>query len=110
MDYLRLSARNNETIRTKIGLKKDILQEIEVQQLRWYGHIMRMEDCKITRHAAEWNPQEKRGAADQSIHGRMGLGTACKEETSRMKNVSIESSGGKNYAFGLRKTACRQKN
>jgi hypothetical protein len=27
-----------------------------------------------------------------------------------MKNVSIESSGGKNYAFGLRKTACRQKN
>jgi hypothetical protein len=34
------------------------------------------------------------GAADQSIHGRMGLGTACKGETLRMKNVSIESSGG----------------
>jgi hypothetical protein len=25
----------------------------------------------------------------------VGLGTACKEETSRMKNISIESSGGK---------------
>jgi hypothetical protein len=25
----------------------------------------------------------------------MGLGTACKEEPSRMKNVSIERSGGK---------------
>jgi hypothetical protein len=37
----------------------------------------------------------KGGAADQSIHGRMGLGTAGKGETSRMKNVSIESSGGK---------------
>jgi hypothetical protein len=34
--------------------------------------------------------------ADQSIHGRMGLGIACKEETSKIKNVSIESSGGKN--------------
>jgi hypothetical protein len=33
--------------------------------------------------------------ADQSIHGRMGLGTVCKEGTSRMKNVSIVSSGGK---------------
>jgi hypothetical protein len=33
------------------------------------------------------------GTADQSIHGRTGLGTACKEETLRMKNVSIENSG-----------------
>jgi hypothetical protein len=35
------------------------------------------------------------GAADRSTHGRMGLGTAYKEETSRIKNVSIESSGKK---------------
>jgi hypothetical protein len=41
----------------------------------------------------------KGGAADQSGHGRMGLGTAWKKETSRMKNISIESSGGKNCAF-----------
>jgi hypothetical protein len=34
-----------------MGLKKDILvlQEIEEQQLRLYGHVMRMEDCKIGR-------------------------------------------------------------
>jgi hypothetical protein len=25
----------------------------------------------------------------------MGIGAACKEETSRMNNISIESSGGK---------------
>jgi hypothetical protein len=31
----------------------------------------------------------KGGAADQILHGRMGLGTACKEE--RLKNISIES-------------------
>jgi hypothetical protein len=37
----------------------------------------------------------KAGTADQSVHGRMGLGTACKEETSRIKNVLIQSSGGK---------------
>jgi hypothetical protein len=46
----------------------------------------------------------KGGVADQLIHGRMGLGTACKEEISRVKNDSIESSGGKNYVFELKKT------
>jgi hypothetical protein len=37
----------------------------------------------------------KGGATDQSIHERMGVGTACKGEAPRMKNISIESSGGK---------------
>jgi hypothetical protein len=50
------------------------------------------------------------GAADQSMHERMGLGTACKGEILRMKNISIESYGGKHYVFGLRKTVYPQKN
>jgi hypothetical protein len=32
----------------------------EKQQLIWYGHIMRMEDCDIARHVAEWNPWGKK--------------------------------------------------
>jgi hypothetical protein len=41
-------------------------------------------------------PTRKKGCrADQSTHGRMALGTACKEGTSWMKNVSFKSSGGK---------------
>jgi hypothetical protein len=65
MDYLRRSERvsrmdkvRNETIRTKMGMTEDILQKIE-QQLRWYGHVMRMEDCRIARQVAERNPQGK---------------------------------------------------
>jgi hypothetical protein len=50
-----------------------------------------MEDCRTAGQVAEWNPQGKGGAADQSIHGRMGLGTVCTGESSRMKDVSIES-------------------
>jgi hypothetical protein len=57
-----------------------------------------MEDCRIVRRAAEWNPQ---GAADKSTHGRTGVGTACKAEASRLKNISIESSPGTNYIFRL---------
>jgi hypothetical protein len=56
----------NETIRIKMGLKKDILQEIEEQQLKWYGHVMRTEDCKIARQVAEWNPQGEKEARQTS--------------------------------------------
>jgi hypothetical protein len=37
----------------------------------------------------------KGGMGNLSVHGRMGLGTACKGETLRMKNVLIVSSGGR---------------
>jgi hypothetical protein len=55
MDRIR-----NETIRTKMGMKKDILEEIEEQEPRWYGHVMRMDDCRTARQVAAWNPQGKR--------------------------------------------------
>jgi hypothetical protein len=41
-------------------MKKDTLQETEEQQLRWHGHVMRMEDCRIAIQVAEWNPRGKR--------------------------------------------------
>jgi hypothetical protein len=43
-----------------MGMNKDILQEIEEQQLRCYGHVMRLEDRRIAVQIAEWNPQGKR--------------------------------------------------
>jgi hypothetical protein len=55
MDKIR-----NEAIRTKMGIKKNIVQEIEEQQLRWYGHVKRMADGKIVKQVAEWKPQGKR--------------------------------------------------
>jgi hypothetical protein len=45
----------------KWGLKKDILQEIEEQQLRRYGHLMRMRDGRIATQVTEWNSQRQRG-------------------------------------------------
>jgi hypothetical protein len=51
----------------------------------------------------------KGGPADQSIHGRMGLGTACKEEALRMKNISIESSGGKKICLWVEENCIHRK-
>jgi hypothetical protein len=67
MDYLRRSARisrmdniRNEAIRTKIGIKKNIVQETEEQQLGWCDHVKRMEDGKTVKQVAEWKLQGKR--------------------------------------------------
>jgi hypothetical protein len=51
-----------------------------------------------------------RGAADQSIHGRMGLGTVCKEETLRMKNFLIVSSGGRKLCLWVEENCVPTKN
>jgi hypothetical protein len=51
----------NETIRTKMGMKKGIFKELEDKKLRvrWNGSFMRMQDNRVVRQVAEWNPQGK---------------------------------------------------
>jgi hypothetical protein len=75
-----------------MGMKRDIIQETEKQQLRWLGHVMRRR-CRIGRHVAEWKPTGNGGGVDQSGRGRMRLAIARTEETSRMRNVSIQNAG-----------------
>jgi hypothetical protein len=53
----------NEAVRTKVGMERDILQETEEHQLRFCGHNMRMEDCRIASQVAEWNPQSSQHTA-----------------------------------------------
>jgi hypothetical protein len=45
----------------------------------------------------------KGGGADQSIHGRLELGAACKGETLMFRSRALEE---ENYVCGLRKTSC----
>jgi hypothetical protein len=51
----------------------------------------------------------KRGVAEQSVRGRMGLGTVSKDEPSRMKNISIGIYGKEGTCIGLRKIENSQK-
>jgi hypothetical protein len=63
-------------------MKGDILQETEEQPCRASGGLQ------------NGTHRGRGAAADQSTQGRMGSGKACKAEKLRMKNISIESSGG----------------
>jgi hypothetical protein len=69
MDKIR-----NEAIRTKMGIKKNIVQEIEGQQLRWCGRVKRMEDGKIVNRLQNGSHRGKGSEVDQSTHGRLESG------------------------------------
>jgi hypothetical protein len=88
MDKIR-----NETIRTEMVMKKDVVQETE-QQLRWRGCVMQMEDCRIARQVAEWNPQGNRRRGRPVSTRSYGLRVRKQRRNLRTKNVSIPSSGG----------------
>jgi hypothetical protein len=67
MDTLRRSSRisrkdriRNVTIRQKIGLEETSTQEIEQNQLKWYGHVQRMAEGRFPKIALKWMPKQKR--------------------------------------------------
>jgi hypothetical protein len=84
----------NETIRTKI----------DAQRLRWYCHSVRRRTAELI------DRLQNGGTEDQSTHGRTGLGIACKAETSRMKNISIKSSGGEELYLRVEENCIHRKN
>jgi hypothetical protein len=48
-----------------MGMTEDILQETEEQQLRSYGHVMRMEDRRTAAQVTEQNSQGQKGRGRQ---------------------------------------------
>jgi hypothetical protein len=54
-------------------MKKNIIQEIEEQQLRWNGYEWRT--AELLDGLQNGTQRGKGGAADHATHGRMGLAT-----------------------------------
>jgi hypothetical protein len=82
MDYLRRSLRiprmgriRNETIRSKNGIK-----ERHIIGNRKTATSCEWRTAKLLDRLQNGTHRGKRGTADQSIHGRVGLGTVCKGE------------------------------
>ena len=67
MDFWRRSARKsrvehvkNEDIRRQMKVSGSIIEDIEKQQLVWYGHVRRMGPERLPRQVLEWIPPERR--------------------------------------------------
>ena len=55
----RLDKLRNENIRRELHVE-DILEFVERGQLRWYGHVKRMDDSRYPRKYLEWKPDGRR--------------------------------------------------
>ena len=75
MDYLRRSARvsrlqkiPNTAIRNKMQAEQSILDRIQRKQLKWYGHLLRMEGSCWPKKIYQWTPhgRRRRGKPQQS--------------------------------------------
>ena len=85
MDFWRRSARlsrkdniRNTIIKQKMNVTRSLLDNINTKQLKWYGHVQRMEEGRLTKQAMKWNPpgRRKRGRPKltwaEGIRGLMG--------------------------------------
>ncbi|XP_030746469.1 uncharacterized protein LOC115875208 [Sitophilus oryzae] len=50
----------NERIQNFMGVKHRKSEDIKINQLKWYGHVQRMEESRIPKKILNWTPQGKR--------------------------------------------------
>jgi hypothetical protein len=67
IDFWRLSARisrkdkiRNTFIKQKMNVTRTILDDINTKQLKWYGHVQRMEEGRFPKQVMKWNPPGRR--------------------------------------------------
>ena len=85
IDFWRRSARisrkdkfRNTIIKQKMNVTRSLADDIKTQQLKWYGHVQRMEEGRLPKKVIKWSPpgRGKRGRPKatwaEGIRGLMG--------------------------------------
>ena len=80
MDFWRRSARiskkdkiRNKIIKQKMNVTRSVLDDIKTQQLKWYGHVQRMEEGRLPKNLWNGAQQEEENEVDIKLPGRKGL-------------------------------------
>ncbi|XP_030761386.1 uncharacterized protein LOC115886399 [Sitophilus oryzae] len=60
----KLDRVRNEKNQNIMGVKHRITEDIKINQLRWYGHVQRMEESKIPKKILNWTPHDKKKEGD----------------------------------------------
>ena len=64
----RLQKIRNTAIRNKMQAEQSILDRIQRRQLKWYGHLLRMEDSCWPKKIYQWTPVGEE-EEDRNYHG-----------------------------------------
>jgi hypothetical protein len=43
-----------------MNVTRSILDDINTKQLKWYGHVQRMEEGRLPKQVMKWNPPGRR--------------------------------------------------
>ena len=57
VNYKRI---RNHIIKQKINVTRSLLEDIKNKQLKWYGHVQRMEEGRLTKKVMKWSPPGRR--------------------------------------------------
>ena len=63
MAFRRQSARisrkdkiRNTIVKQKMNVTRSLLDGIKTKQLKWYGHVQRMEEGRLSKEVMKWSP------------------------------------------------------
>ena len=80
MDFWRRSAWisrkdkiRNIIIKQKMNVTRSLLDDIKTQQLKWYVHVQRMEEGRLSKNLWNGVQQEEENKVDLKLPGRKGL-------------------------------------
>ena len=67
MDFRRRAAQisrkdkiRNNIIKQKMNVTRSLLEDIKTKQLKWYGHVQRMEEGRLPKKFMKWSPPGRR--------------------------------------------------
>ena len=82
----RLDRLRNDDIRRELGIES-ILQSIERGQLRWYGHVKRMEDSRYPKQFLEWMPDGRRPVGRPRMRWKDNIEMAIEKRGATIQEV-----------------------
>lgn len=86
----RRDRRRNEEVRVELGVE-NVVELVERGQLRWYGHVRRMEEQRVPRKYLEWTPEGRRSVGRPRVRWSDNVGTAMAKRGRSIQDV--EASG-----------------
>ena len=79
----------NEVVREKLEVES-ILDFIERCQLRWYGHVMRMEETRYPKKYLDWQPSGKRPRGRPRMRWIQNIGDAVRRRNTTFDQLEEE--------------------
>jgi len=90
----------NTIIKQKMNVTRSLLDNIKTQQLKWYGHVQRMEEGRLPKKVMKWIPpgRRKRGRPKatwaEGIRGLIGdkglIEEDWKDRDKRKKKIIVK--------------------